>query len=172
MSQIGSNWKKELVYNALYRMDESLRMIGISLEQLDEQDLWRRPNEASNSVANLLLHLCGNIRQYIISSLGGAADVRLRDMEFSQTGEKSAAELLEQLTSVIEEAKSVISETSEDEFLRIREVQGFNMSGLGVVLHVVEHLSYHTGQIAFWTKLLKGRDLGFYDGIDLNIKNN
>lgn len=172
MSQIGSNWKKELVYNALYRMDESLRMIGISLEQLDEQDLWRRPNGASNSVANLLLHLCGNIRQYIISSLGGAADVRLRDMEFSQTGEKTAAELLEQLTSVIEEAKSVISETSEDEFLRIREVQGFNMSGLGVVLHVVEHLSYHTGQIAFWTKLLKGRDLGFYDGIDLNIKNN
>ena len=55
--------------------------------------------------------------------------------------------------------------------MRSREVQGFTMSGIGVVIHVVEHLSYHTGQITYWTKLLKDRDLGFYQDIDLNIKN-
>ena len=171
MKQVENSWREELVKNAMFRMDESLRMISISLGQLPEQDLWKKPNSASNSVANLLLHLCGNITQYVISSLGGRDDIRQRDIEFSKTGNESASELLEQLTAVIEEAKSVIANSSEAEFLKEREVQGFSMSGIGVVLHVVEHLSYHTGQIAFWTKLLGDKDLGFYDGINLNTKN-
>ena len=171
MKQVENSWREELVKNAMFRMDESLRMIRISLDQLPEQDLWKKPNSASNSVANLLLHLCGNITQYVISSLGGREDVRQRDIEFSESGNESASELLERLTAVIEDAKSVISNASEEEFLLVREVQGFTMSGIGVVIHAVEHLSYHTGQIAFWTKLLGDRDLGFYDGINLNTKN-
>ncbi len=171
MKQDKNSWREELVINALYRMDESLRMIAISLEELAEEDLWKKPNNSTNSVANLLLHLCGNINQYIVSSLGGREDLRQREVEFSKSGNESASELLAQLTAVIEEAKSVIAKSSEDELLRSREVQGFTMSGLGAVLHGVEHLSYHTGQIAFWTKLLMDKDLGFYDGVDLNIKN-
>ena len=53
----------------------------------------------------------------------------------------------------------------------MRSVQGFNFSGIGILVHVVEHLSYHTGQIAFYTKQLKNEQLGFYGDIDLNVKN-
>lgn len=164
-------WHSDLIEQARYRMDESLRMIKKSLERLDEEDIWKRPNTSSNSVGNLILHLCGNIRQYIISSLGGQPDLRQRDNEFSARGDKSKKALIELLEQVIEESEAVLTSVSTDELLRNREVQGFTMSGIGVVLHVVEHLSYHTGQIAFWTKLLKDEDLGFYDGFDLNLKN-
>jgi hypothetical protein len=71
----------------------------------------------------------------------------------------------------VEEAKSVIQNVSSNELLRKRQVQGFYHSGIGIIVHVTEHYSYHTGQIIFWTKLLKNRDLGFYAGIDLNVKN-
>ncbi len=165
-------WREELVSSANYRIDESLRMIDISLKSLDEKDLWKKPNNVSNSVGNLLLHLSGNIRQYIIASLGGNPDTRSRDKEFVTSGGITKMELLRSFTSVVAESKKIISLTTADELLRFRDVQGFTLSGIGVVLHVVEHLSYHTGQIAFWTKLLKESDLGFYDGFDLNQKNN
>lgn len=165
-------WRNEIVENSIFRIDESYRMIQKSLERLQEDDVWKRPNDSSNSIGNLLLHLCGNITQYLISSLGGQPDVRRREQEFSALGGPSKAELLDQFQHVIDQAKEVLSRTNPKEFLRIREVQGYTMSGIGIVIHAVEHLSYHTGQIAYWTKILKNIDLGFYDGIDLNIKNN
>ena len=165
-------WQTEFVKSANYRIDESLRMIRTSWQNLDEEDVWKRPNDSSNSMGNLILHLCGNINQYIISSLGGKDDVRVRDEEFEKSGGLSKTRLLEQIEDVIEQAKQVISTVSTKELLLMREVQGFNLSGIGVVMHVVEHLSYHTGQIAFWIKFLKNKDLGFYDDMDLNIKNN
>ena len=165
------NWKKDFKANASFRINESLRMIKSSMARLSEEEVWKKPNTSSNSVGNLILHLCGNITQYIISSLGGKPDQRRRDEEFAVSGGVSKGELMGRLEDVLEESKQIITESSEPELLRIREVQGFEMSGLGIVLHVVEHLSYHTGQIAFWTKQLKDEDLGFYDGFDLNIKN-
>ncbi|MGI9546539.1 MAG: DinB family protein [Flavobacteriaceae bacterium] len=165
-------WREEFVKNSNYRIDESLRMIKTSWKKLDEEEIWKKPNESSNSMGNLILHLCGNIRQYITSSLGGKDDIRLREAEFAESGGLSKSQLIDQLEDVIEDAKEVISKSSDKEFLSMREVQGFRLSGIGIVIHVVEHLSYHTGQIAFWTKNLKNTDLGFYDGMDLNIKNN
>ena len=165
------NWREDFSRNANFRMAESMRMIRKSLDQLSEEEIWKKPNSSSNSVGNLILHLCGNISQYIISSLGGSPDVRERDMEFSTKGNMKKSELINSLEEVIVQSAGIIASADEEEYLRVREVQGFSLSGLGVVLHVVEHLSYHTGQIAYWTKLLKDRDLGFYDGFDLNIKN-
>ncbi len=165
------NWKKDFIENTSFRMHESLRMIKSSLARLSEEEIWKKPNPSSNSVGNLILHLCGNITQYAISSLGNKSDQRRRDEEFSVSGGITKDELIGRLEEVLQESIYIIAEASESELLRIREVQGFKMSGLGAILYVVEHLSYHTGQIAFWTKLLKDEDLGFYDGIDLNIKN-
>lgn len=163
--------REEFVQNSLYRLDESTRMNSIALEQLTEEDIWKRPNESLNSVGNLILHLCGNITQYVISSLGETEDARERDLEFSTTSGLTKSELLQKLTETVELAKRVINDASVEQLVRKREVQGFYFSGLGVVLHAVEHYSYHTGQIAFWTKQLKNNDLGFYDGMDLTIKN-
>ncbi len=171
MSTKEDKLKEEIVKNALYRLDESTRMIKISLEQLEEQDVWKRTGAVSNSVGNLILHLCGNIGQYVISSLGQTKDVRERDKEFSAKTGFSKAELLEMLVITVEKAKEVIKNSTVDQLLRIREVQGFTFSGVGIIVHAVEHYSYHTGQIAFWTKQLKDKDLGFYKDVDLNVSN-
>ena len=162
---------KEFVENAIYRLDESTRMISIAFNNLEEEEIWKRPNESSNSIGNLILHLCGNITQYAISSLGETNDIRDRDNEFNLTSGLSKKELLSKLLETVRLTKATIKKTSIEQWLRKREVQGFHFSGIGVILHVVEHYSYHTGQIAFWVKQLNNKQLGFYDGMDLNIKN-
>jgi len=156
----------------IYRLDESTRMINLSFEKLTDADIWLRINESSNTIGNLILHLCGNIRQYAISSLGTTEDTRVRDIEFETKEGFSKQELLNKICNTVEEAKEVLQQCSVSELLRKREVQGFTFSGIGVAIHVTEHYSYHTGQIAFLTKQLKNKkSLGFYDGMDLNIKN-
>ncbi len=162
---------EELKNQIIYRLDESTRMNTKSLSLISEDDVWKRINNSSNSIGNLILHLCGNITQYAISSLGNTDDLRNRDLEFSINKGYSKSELLEKLNTTLEEAKEIINNTTLEEYLRKREVQGFTFSGVGIVIHVTEHYSYHTGQIAFWVKQLKNKDLGFYDGVDLTIKN-
>lgn len=158
----------ELVKNALYRMDESTRMIQKSLSYITEEQLWLKPNASLNSIGNLLLHICGNMTQYIISSLGETLDKRNRDAEFTlhQSGDKE--QLLKKLLATVDTAKRVIFDANVKQLLQQRSVQGFTFSGVGVIVHAVEHYSYHTGQIAFWVKQLKDVDLGFYEGMDLN----
>lgn len=158
----------ELVKNALYRMDESTRMIEKSLTYISEEELWQKPNTSLNSIGNLLLHMCGNITQYIISSLGETTDKRNRDAEFSQHQTANKEQLLEKVLETVDTAKRVIFDANVKQLLQPRSVQGFTFSGVGVIVHAVEHYSYHTGQIAFWVKQLKDVDLGFYEGMDLN----
>jgi uncharacterized damage-inducible protein DinB len=164
-------FKKEFVQNSFYRIDENIRMIGICLVKLTDEQIWAKPNSVSNSIANQILHLCGNIRQYVITGLGGASDTRNRDLEFSQTRNYTKSGLLLILEHTIEESKSVILASSDDNWLAIKNIQGFQLSGIGLVFHAVEHLSYHTGQIALISKLLLEQPLGFYDGFDLNSTN-
>ncbi len=161
----------EIKNNTLYRIDENSRMIGIALRDIEEADVWKRPNGISNSIGNQILHLCGNITQYIISSLGKNEDKRERDSEFTAQQGFSKTELLGKLLETTLNAKDIILKSTVDDLLEKREVQGFNFTGVGCIIHAVEHYSYHTGQIAFWVKQLKNRSLGFYDGVDLTIKN-
>ncbi len=160
---------EELKTHIILRMEENTPRIERCLAELSEAEIWHRPNAASNSVGNLILHLCGNIRQYAIASLGNGKDIRVRDAEFAARGGFSKAELLEMLRNTVSEALDTLSRASDAEMMRVRTVQGFDMSGIGIAVHVCEHYSYHTGQIAFWVKLLKDKDLGFYAGVDLNI---
>lgn len=161
----------EFKANAVLRMGENIPRIEKCLVLLSEDEVWHKPNTNLNSVGNLLLHLCGNITQYIVSSLGGEPDKRIRDEEFGAKGGYTKAELFDKISSTISTACAVINNASHEELMRVRSVQGFNYSGMGNVIHVAEHLSYHVGQIAFLTKVLKDKDLGFYAGQDLNIKN-
>ncbi|HLG40176.1 MAG TPA: DinB family protein [Chitinophagaceae bacterium] len=141
------------------------------LDQLTEEQIWMRPNKASNSIGNILLHLCGNIRQYVISALGDQPDIRERDKEFSAQGGYTKEELLVKLNDTLTQAINVMRNTDEVRLMKIHSVQGFNYSGIGIIVHITEHYSHHTGQIIFWTKQLTGNDLGFYSHIDLNKKN-
>lgn len=162
---------KEFIVSSVNYLQANVPRIEKCLKVLDEKEVWKKPNGSSNSVGNLILHISGNMRQYIISSIGKEEDKRNRAAEFSATGGFSKAELLGKITSTVKEAVKVLQNVDEEELLRIHLVQGLECSGIDIVVHVVEHFSYHTGQIAFWTKLLKDKDLEFYKGLDLNKKN-
>lgn len=131
------------------------------LQLLSEKEIWWRPNDASNAAGNIVLHLCGNVRQWIISGLGGAPDRRERDKEFSERGPVPRRVLISQLRSTVKQAcwtiDSLPSKTLSQEF----EIQGFRVSGLVAIAHVYEHFAYHTGQIIYLTKLKRGKDLRF-----------
>ncbi len=165
------NVHKEIIEGAIRHFNENTDKVLHCLNQLTEEEVWQRPNDASNSVGNQLLHLCGNITQYAVSSLDQREDSRDRDSEFSTTEGLAKNELKEKLLHTVQMAIATLEKLPEAELMRVRSVQGFDYTGIAVIMHVVEHYSYHTGQIAFWTKLLKNKSLGFYDGIDLNVKN-
>ena len=156
---------------SVIRLNENTPRIEKCLALLTEDQVWQQPNASSNSIANLILHLCGNITQYAISSLGQQPDIRQRSLEFSTTEGYDKATLLSKLQSTVAQASQVIENCKEEELLRLRNVQGFDLTGIGIIIHVVEHYSYHTGQIALWTKLLRDQDLGFYAGMDLEVGN-
>lgn len=155
---------------SIYRIKESHKRIIACLDMLDESQIWLKPNTALNSMGNLVLHLCGNITQYILSTLGGAPDHRNRDSEFAAVGGKTKAELKSSFNNVIEQSIQCINNADDADLSKIKKVQVYDLTGVGIIIHVTEHLSYHTGQIAFLTKLLLEKDLGFYAGLDLNQK--
>jgi uncharacterized damage-inducible protein DinB len=155
---------------SIYRIKESRKRIISCIDLLDESQIWLKPNLALNSTGNLVLHLCGNITQYIICTLGGVPDQRDRDSEFATRGGKTKEQLKSILNKVIDQSIECIFNTSDEDLAALKKVQVYEMTGLGIIVHVTEHLSYHTGQIAFLTKLLLEKDLGFYEGLDLNKK--
>lgn len=167
----GAEVGRALIAEAKRRMfDESQARIVTCLRALSVEQVWRRPNAQSNSVGNLVLHLSGNIRQWIISGLGGAADERQRDAEFAERGPMPVEELLQRLNETMHEARATLDRVDPATLLQPRRVQGYSESGLSIIVHVVEHLSYHTGQIAYITKAAAATDLGFYRGQNLNAK--
>ncbi len=131
------------------------------LARLSPEQIWWRPNEASNSVGNLVLHLAGNVRQWITSGLGGAPDRRERDREFAERGPIPGRRLAARLRKTVREACGVLRRLTSRDLARDYRIQKFNVSGLTAVLHVVEHFAHHSGQIIFATKLQCGEDLGF-----------
>jgi uncharacterized damage-inducible protein DinB len=112
-------------------------------------------------VGNLVLHLAGNVRQWIIAGLGGEPDRRQRDREFSEQGPIPRPALQARLQTTVAEACRVIERLEPRDLGRVHSIQGFRVSGLDALSHVVEHFAYHTGQIIFVTKLKRGEDLGF-----------
>lgn len=163
--------ENEFIDQSILRINENTPKIEKCLHQLSDEEVWTKPNTNSNSIGNLILHLCGNITQYIISSLGEKEDLRDRNQEFLVNGSMSKTELIEKLQDVIEEATALLINLNRKKLMRNHAVQGFELTGIGIIIHVVEHYSYHTGQIAFYTKLLKNHNLQFYKGRNLNTKN-
>ena len=142
-------------------INRNLPRIVQSLRLLDQKEIWWRPNAASNSAGNLVLHLCGNIRQWIISGLGGAPDFRVRDREFSERGPVSRRVLIHRLENTVREALRIQRRLTPEALAREYTIQGFHVTGLDAVFHVAEHFSYHTGQIIYITKLKRARNLRF-----------
>ena len=162
----------ELFINAvILKMDENLNRIKHCLGIADNDLLWKRPNVSSNSMGHLILHLNGNITQYIISCLGGEIDDRKRQAEFDTEKHIENSALLQRHVDTINKANAVIKSLDSKQLEKSYKVQGFDMTGVDILVHVTEHYSYHTGQIAFWLKLNLNTDLGFYKDQDLDVRN-
>ena len=143
--------------------EDYLPKIERCLERLTDEQVWWRASERSNSVGNLLLHLEGNLRQWVVCGVGGAEDARVRDREFAERGHVSRAELLKALRTAVEEADAALARLDPGALLETRRVQGLDVTLLTAVFHAVEHFSMHTGQVILLTKMLADEDLAFYD---------
>ena len=149
--------------SSAYLAGDYLPKIRRALKGLSHEDIWWRPNRASNSVGNLMLHLAGNVRQWVVSGIGGHPDTRRRDEEFLADGDLQADSLLARLEEAVREAEDVLASLHASQLLETRVIQGMNVSVLDALYHVVEHFSTHTGQILYLSKLRTGRDLGFWE---------
>jgi len=159
MSELGQAFIKRAQFHLA---EDHLPKIDRSLKLLSDEQIWWRANPESNSIGNLLLHLSGNVRQWIICGLGDAADNRDRDSEFAQRETIPRDTLFARLKETVSEAVAVLGRLDPERLLEKRCIQGFDVSMLEAVLHVVEHFSMHTGQIILLTKQLTAQDMRFF----------
>lgn len=148
--------------DSVRKLNQMTQRIFVCLDKLTEDQIWSRGGEHENSIGNLILHLCGNVRQWIVSGAGKQGFDRDRDGEFNARGSVPVEELRQRLRSTIEEADIVIAAQSAERLVERISVQGYDVSHLECIYHVVCHFSEHTGQIYFITKALTGKPLGFY----------
>ena len=142
--------------------EDYLPKIERSLVPLDEHEIWWRPNPASNSIGNLMLHLAGNVTQWIVGGVGGRPHVRMRQQEFDERTPIPKADLLSRLSAVVAEADEIIGGLDETVLAEHRQIQRYDVSVLEAVYHVVEHFGMHTGQIIMISKARSARDLGLW----------
>jgi uncharacterized damage-inducible protein DinB len=140
----------------VFLRDDFLPKLLHCADNLSQEDLWWRPNEVSNSIGNLMLHLTGNLGQWIVSSIGGEAFVRNRDAEFAERGPIPKKELIARLQQVLRDVDDVLGTLESDRLLRRYKVQLHETTALQAIYHVVEHFSYHLGQIIYIYKLRTG----------------
>jgi uncharacterized damage-inducible protein DinB len=146
----------------VFLRDDYLPKLLTCVEQLSDEDLWWRPNPVSNSVGNLIVHLCGNLRQWIVSSVGDVHFERDRDAEFAARGPLPKGTLVANLTRVTQEVDDVLARISVEQLLTRHRIQKYDVTTLQAVYHVIEHFSYHLGQILYIYKMRTGHDPHFY----------
>jgi len=136
--------------------------VGTCLGKATTEQVWMRGSENDNAIGNLVLHLNGNVRQWIVSSVGGAPDQRVRQAEFDARQGSSPADLARMLQATVEDAMAIVGALPHSRLAERLEIQGHEVSVLEAIYHVVEHFSGHANQIIFITKMVTGEQLGFY----------
>ncbi len=146
-----------------YLATEYRTKLRCAVEVLPAGTIWWRPNESSNSVGNLLLHLIGNVRQWVISGVGGTPDSRNRAAEFAAREGSSAAELLTELERVLAAADRVLSAVTPEGLCERRIIQGRDVTVFEAILTVVQHFSQHLGQVVWIAKLHAPGAIHFFE---------
>jgi uncharacterized damage-inducible protein DinB len=154
--------QKEFLACSIDTLRQHAGRIEGCLGKLTPEQVWARGSENENAIGNLVLHLCGNVRQWIIAGVGGSPDIRQRDGEFAARAGAPVNQLLERLRATVDEAAQVIGRATAEQLAGPLLIQQYKVTGLTAIYHVVEHFSGHTGQIIFATKMLTSEDLGFY----------
>jgi len=152
---------REVTAAAGRELDSALARIKHCLDQLSDDQIWQRPGTSQNSIANLLFHLAGNLRQWIIVGLGGGEDRRDRPREFADDSRLPKAELIARLEAAVSEAQTVLARQTAAELTRVRHIQEWDVSGLAAIFDAVPHFRGHTQEIVFRTRLLLGERYKF-----------
>lgn len=139
----------------------SAKIVRHCVGQLNDEQLWWRPKPEMNSVANLMLHLSGNIRQWIIAGLGGMDDIRERQKEFDEVGPIPKAELLQSFDATVDAAARVLAEVTADNLTRERIIQAFPVTGAKAAVHAVAHFQGHVQEIVHMTRIQLGEAYQF-----------
>lgn len=150
--------------------EENIPRLKKCLEKLSDEQIWYRPNNSSNSVGNLVLHLHGNVRQWVVAGLAKNPDVRERQKEFDERGPVPREQMVADMDKLMMEVDHILNQVRSKDLLEVQNVQGYQESGLSILVHITEHFSYHVGQMTYIVKMLKDTDMGYYDGHDLNAK--
>ena len=137
--------------------------IRLALSPVDEQVIWKRANAESNSIGNLMLHLAGNIRQWIVGGVGGTETDRDRAGEFAASGGFMKTELIAALDSSVRDADKVLASLTDSDLERSVVIQGRDTTIIAAIYHVVEHFSMHTGQIIMLAKMFAPGSVKFYE---------
>lgn len=143
--------------------DESYERIFICFDLLSEEQIWHQPNQHTNSIGNLVLHLIGNAQQWIIGSFGFTDTKRKRSQEFVPGQNIAKSVLKNMLIELKSEMIPLIENLTESDLNKTYNVQVYKENGVDILIHVIEHFSYHTGQIALLTKLVADKSLNFYN---------
>ena len=161
IAAVASPGRLFLAYS-LDKMEQMRKQIRDCVQGLKEEQIWQRSGDNANSIGNLLLHLSGNIRQWIGHGVGGLADIRERDKEFAARGGRSTAEILGLFEKTLAEAASILQQLPVARLTERTKPQNRDVAILEAIYQVVGHLQLHTGQIIFATKQITGKDLGFF----------
>jgi hypothetical protein len=157
----GRDVGRAFLAEARRKLSDRHERIRHCLSQLDDAQVWWRPAESMNSAANLVLHLCGNLRQWLVAGVGGAADFRDRPREFAERGPIPRDELLRRLAAVVAQADTVLAGFDESRLLEARRIQGFDETVLSAVFDCLTHLSGHAQEIVYVTRLQLGEAYRF-----------
>jgi len=144
------------------RLAKLCERIETCLGKLTADQVWMRGSENDNAIGNLVLHLNGNVRQWILSGVGGSEDHRVRKAEFDARGGTEPADLARLLHGTVEQAVAIVRALPHARLAERTVIQGFQVTVLEAIYHVVEHFSGHANQIIFITKMITGEQLGFY----------
>jgi hypothetical protein len=137
-----------------HSLNHSLVKIKHCFDQLDDSHMGWRPFEEQNSLTNLILHLCGNIGQWIISAAGNVPDHRNRPAEFATRTPLPKSELLARLTDTINKADQVVSRLTPQELVQPRRIQATETNVLAAIFDCVRHLEGHTHEIVYITRFI------------------
>jgi uncharacterized damage-inducible protein DinB len=145
--------------------NESYSRIFKCFSLINDKQLWESPNDKIPCIGNLILHLCGNARQWILSGIGGMPDNRNRPEEFIVHKNIRKADLIFLLENLKVNMISTLKLMNENEIYEKKIIQGFETSNFSAIIHVIEHFSYHTGQITSLTKLMTEQETGYYENL-------
>lgn len=148
------SFEKHFLEQTNERIHNAYERIINCLDQLEEEHIWYRPDSDVNSIGIIINHLCGNLRQWIVSGIGGLQDIRNRPLEFDDSTKLSKHELINKFKKIINNCKKTIDNFNPGNLLEKRRIQGFDENALSAIYGAVTHLELHAGQITYITRII------------------